>query len=164
MSCDKGNGTNYTKVKCVTCLNGGSCIKDTCSCLPGYEGQYCQTGSANKFCDSWHVLETGSISQFRSYVAYISQGNNRTSVMLDNIYLIGGFSVNANIIRDSIFINDQPLGSRRIIGIGKITTDSGSVQYNKINLFYKITDTLTMQVDDFGFNSRKISNASVWTR
>ena len=164
ISCDKGSGANFTKIKCVTCINGGSCIRDTCQCIVGYEGQYCEISSAPKYFGSWRVTENGSISGHMTYQGYMSRGSNRSELIIQNIGDGSSNTIIANINRDSIFIPDQLLVNKRIVGIGKIYKDSQSAQYNTINLAYMLTDTLTMQVDDFGYKSRKIDSVSVWTR
>ncbi len=164
VSCDKNNAANYTKVKCVTCLNGGSCIRDTCQCIVGYEGQYCEISSAPKYFGSWRVSENGSISGYMTYQGYMSRGSNRSELIIQNIGDGSSNTIIANINRDSIFIPDQLMVNKRIVGIGKIYKDSQTTQYNTINLAYMLTDTLTLEVDDFGYKSGKIESVSVWTR
>lgn len=83
ISCNKGDTTSKTVIKCVTCANGGLCIHDTCQCPAGYEGLSCQTLSYQKFVGSWRVTEKGSTSaSSQTYTISINGTGSATTVTI----------------------------------------------------------------------------------
>ncbi len=163
-SCRKNDGDKTIKIKCVTCMNGGQCINDSCRCPAGYEGLYCETTSVNKFLGSWDVSEKGSISVAKNYTAYIQSDTVNGSVRIEFFNNYFSSYVKANTVKDSIFIPEQVLQGKRVIGKGITYHDPNMSYYNRLYLAYKVTDLVTSIVDDYGYDSPSTSNVSVWTR
>ena len=168
-SCNKDEIKTTTRVKCVTCANGGSCINDTCRCPTGYEGTACQTQTRQKYLGSWTVREKGSTSSsFTQYSLSIQTNSSNpavNSVSLYNLYYYGFSSfllLNAFITSDSIFIPRQQVDSKYIIGKGYFF-GSSSFGTSTITMRYKVTDTATGITNDFGYSSA-VDSPSVWTR
>ena len=166
ISCTKDNNKSTTVIKCVTCVNGGACINDTCRCPAGFEGLTCQTLSIEKYIGQWFVSETGSITSFHQYSIQIQQAfNSITNVSISGLYEpyppFSFSSLTANINGDSIFIPSQPMGNGIIIGKGYLTPGNNSTQFSKITFRYKVTDTIANTVNDFGY-SNPIDSPSVW--
>lgn len=62
-SCNKPDqGTTIDACRSVTCQNGGTCFKGMCTCKAGYEGEFCQTKSNQRYLGNWEISEeiTGS--------------------------------------------------------------------------------------------------------
>ena len=169
-SCKKDNSKTTTKVKCVTCANGGSCINDTCRCPAGYEGAACLTQTRQRYMGSWMVFEQGSTASSPSqYSISIESSNFSSAINNVSIYYLYeyGFStfntVNAYVVADSIFIPTQQFNSQVIVGKGYIHPSSTFGQDGTITMRYMVTDNSTGIVTDFGYNSTADS-PSVWNR
>ena len=169
ISCNKDNNvTSSTIIKCVTCANGGSCINDTCRGPAGYEGTSCQTEAIQKFLGNWIVSEKGSNTGIQNYSIYIENFSSLTSITINQLYYpyISNFTtpnqLSGNIAGDSIFIPTQPLyDSASIVGKGYYTPGSGGA-FSTITFRYKVTNTYTGVVNDFGY-SNPANSPSVWT-
>ena len=103
ISCNKGIDKGTTFIKCVTCVNGGSCINDTCRCPVGYEGASCQTESRSKFTMEWTVSETSKWSGSRQYIVDIWPGlGDVNSIIIYNFHNNLSLVVSGYIAGDSI--------------------------------------------------------------
>ncbi len=164
-SCGKNDAEKTVKVKCVTCMNGGQCINDSCHCPVGYEGVSCQTASSDKVIGVWVVSEKGSISLATSYNLYIARDTlGGGSMIIDHFNNYFQNEVRATIIGDSIFIPEQTYYGKRIVGKGKALYKDQFGEYGTINMAYKVTDLATLIVNDYGYDSPGTSNVSVWNR
>lgn len=168
VSCNKDNSATATVVKkCVTCVNGGLCIKDTCRCPGAYEGFSCETLAGYKFSGSWMVREDGSTSGPSTYFASVnyigsagSPGDLYVNYLHSDIY-----NVRAQVAHDSFIISRQTIDNKTVEGVAVVRSKStnGSSQSTTIAIRYKVTDNTTMITDDFGYTSLADS-PSVWTR
>ena len=163
-SCGKNDGDKIIKVKCVTCLNGGQCINDSCRCPLGYEGVSCQTRSVDKLVGVWNVSEKGSTTLSTHYSVYIKRDTAGSLMLIQNFNDYFSVDIRATIIGDSIFIPEQILEGKRIIGIGKSYYKASYGGYGVIDLAYKVTDLVTVGVNDYGYDSPGAANISVWNR
>ena len=167
-SCNKDNGKSSTKLKCVTCANGGLCLNDTCRCLVGYEGNACQTLTRQKYLGTWNVSEQGSTSPFSTYSITIQSNSSNPLINSVSLYTLHYYSfvtfhmIDAFLTADSIFIPRQQFANQYIVGKGYLRGDplSGT---GTITMRYIVTDTITAITDDFGYSSA-VDSPSVWTR
>ncbi len=168
ISCNKDSNTHATtKIKCVTCANGGSCIDDSCHCPAGYEGAACETMTRNKFISSWTVTEKGTLSAQRQYSVQINSNfaTGINTVQLSNFYDFYSFNyfINATVSGDSIYVPLQHLEGKIFVGAGYIHSDPTFGQYGAITMRYMVTDSITGHVDDFGYAS-PATGTSEWKK
>jgi len=166
-SCNKSDNTKSTTiVKCVTCANGGLCINDTCRCPAGYEGTSCQTLSSQKFLSSWNVIEKGTLTSSRTYSIEIQNNFSLSinSVQVSNFYNYFFFTpVTGTVSSDTLYIPSQHAQGKIIAGIGYIHSDPSFGQFGAITMRYMVTDSITGQIDDFGYNS-STDSPSQWRK
>ncbi len=170
ISCNKDNEKSITRIKCVTCANGGSCINDTCRCPVGYEGVSCQTQSRQKFLGSWQVFERGSASGTHNPYQ-VSIQSNGSFYAINSIYIMWLYNyglpsspyIDGYVSGDSIFIPSQQIDTKTIIGRGYIHSNSSFGQFGSITMAYKVTDLVSGEVDDFGYSS-SLDSPSIWNR
>ena len=164
-SCKSAPTQTVTKIKCVTCANGGSCINDTCVCLSGFQGTNCEIASRPKFLGNWTVSEKGSITSAAQYPVTISEGAGATDLLIRNFNNYFSVPIAATFYYDTIFIANQQHQGKVVFGIGYIYTTATSGQYGAISMAYEIVDTATGAVDDFGFNPAVYhGNPSIWNK
>jgi len=172
IACNKDNSiTSKTIVKCVTCLNGGACIRDTCRCPAAYEGISCQTESILKFTQNfaWTVSESGSVIGPKSpyNISIEPRPSSLTTLLIYNLYgpyyssFYSSVPLNANINGDSIFIPTQVLDSGYITGKGYYVSNSPG--RGTITFRYQVTNTITGVTNDFGY-ANPANNPSIWTQ
>ncbi len=146
-------------------MHGGQCINDSCQCPAGYEGVSCQTATSDKIIGVWVVNEKGSISFATSYNLYITRDTlGGSSIIFDHFNNYFENNVKATIVGDSIFIPEQTLNNKRIIGRGKAFYKDQIGEYGTIEMAYKVTDMATLIVNDFGYDTPSTTNVSVWNR
>lgn len=154
------------KCKAISCAYGGICIDGACACLPGYEGNNCETVSRKKFVSNfWQVSERGTISPTRQYPVAIEPAAEVNWVTIKNFYnFFSDNSVRAYIEKDTITIPNQQIGSKIIFGKGYIHSTSPSTVNNVITMRYVVVDANNNNiVDDFGYYSAiNNSSPSVW--
>ncbi|MES2703176.1 MAG: hypothetical protein V4649_11080 [Bacteroidota bacterium] len=160
--CNKGDDTTSTKVKCVTCANGGSCIDDTCRCLNGWEGSGCLTQTRTKMVGTWTVAEDGSNSAAESYSMFIQTTSATQIDQISFSHIHSIFSVVAIVTKDSVIIPSQTKSGQKIEGSGYYRANGASGDATII-MRYAVTNTSTGVVNDFGYFSPS-SGSSVWTR
>lgn len=88
-SCNKPDqGTVIDACKSINCQNGATCFKGMCTCKAGYEGEYCQTKSNERYLGNWEISEeiTGSnrpsrIGTKQVYDINVSEKNGATTVL-----------------------------------------------------------------------------------
>ncbi|HLO72121.1 MAG TPA: calcium-binding EGF-like domain-containing protein [Flavipsychrobacter sp.] len=92
-SCKKETNTVVTDAKCATvvCQNNGSCMGGVCYCVAGYEGDYCEKASVNRYVGKWDVQETvsgstkgGNVGAKRYFVMDIKKGKMALDILFDN--------------------------------------------------------------------------------
>ena len=172
LSCTKTDTSSTTRVKCVTCAHGGSCINDTCRCPAGYEGTGCQSEARSKFQGSWEVTETGTLTAQRTFNVTISSsfssGSSVTNILLHDLHYNIYTSVTANVSHDSFIIPVQyamDYNSRiqKVEGVGYIHSSPTMGKNGAITLRYYATDTMARSTDDYGYLSTT-SQPSEWSR
>ncbi len=163
-SCSKNDGDKTVKIKCVTCMNGGLCINDSCRCPAGYEGINCELSSADKFTGAWNVSEKGSRSLAVNYVSYIHPDTVSGSVLIQFFNNYFATDVRAFIVVDSIIIPEQVLQGKRIVGKGITYYNPSKSSYGNLYMAYKVTDLATLEVNDYGYDTPGTSNSSVWNK
>ena len=163
-SCSKSDGNKTVKVKCVTCQNGGICINDSCQCPPDFEGISCQIRATDKVVGVWIVSEKGSITIAKNYNVYIQRDVNGNSLLIPNFNGNTLITIRATMVIDSIFIPEQTMEGKIIIGKGKAFYKEVIGEYGLIHMAYKVTDIATSIVDDYGYDSQDETKVSVWNR
>jgi hypothetical protein len=76
----------------VVCQNNGTCLNGTCQCIPGFEGEYCQTASNFRYVGKWNVTEkiigssnTGNINKTKGYTLTIAKGEYNLDLLFNNL-------------------------------------------------------------------------------
>jgi hypothetical protein len=160
-SCQKGHD-GRDKCANVTCAYGGTCLNGVCLCTPGYDGPSCETVSRSKFIHHWEAAEVGSISPMVLYPVDISpSGDSITKVVITGLYHDFFPSLDGFIVADSLIIPTQIYKSKRVIGRGYITDNSGSAN-SRIFFYYKVEDLTDNTIDDFGYIKGDNTYPSVW--
>jgi len=162
ISCKKGSSAS-----CPYCANGSECVRDTCRCPVGYQGQSCDTISRTKFTGAWNVYEKGSLVNTPTQYSIVIYSNNAAAindVLIQNFYNYFASPINANVINDTLFIPSQTLQGKTMVGKGYILSDSIHGQYGLISMYYEIIDSATSLTNDFGYITADSSQPSTWTR
>jgi hypothetical protein len=155
------------KCKMIACQNSAKCIESegSCDCLPGYEGSMCEVTTRDKFIGTWNVEEQGRISPKSNYVTSIKTstlpGANAADVQIFNLNNSTFGMVNATVKGDTITIPEQNIDKKKVQGIGYLTKETFYGAHETLILKYKVTNTVSGDVDDFGF---VVGNPSVWQR
>ncbi len=140
-SCKKEANPVVTDAKCATvvCQNNGSCMGGVCYCVSGYEGDFCEKASVNRYIGKWDVQETVSgstkgvnIGTKRYYVMDIRKGKMALDILFDNFMGEGhnnipgiisrkyvGTAVDADVATKFIFTGNQTItGTYKTINRG----------------------------------------------
>jgi len=163
VSCNKNNSNSGSN--CVSCLNGGTCINDSCTCAPGYEGSGCSIMSRSKFLGSWKVVEKGSMTDTAKYTVSIDTVANQVpNVYIGNFYNYFSAPVLGYVWGDTLYIPIQQMEGKMILGQGYISSNTIAGTNGEIILNYEIVDTATQKTNDFGYISSDLSAPSIWTK
>jgi len=164
ISCNKGDNSGKTITKCVTCLNGGQCINDTCRCPAGYTGVGCETRFIDKFLGEWLVTEQGNASTgTQTYEIEINNIDSVTTLNINGLSDNFAISVLANVVGDSIYIATQTVDGNTYVGVGYIHAGGTLGPNGEITMRYQVTNTSTGVVNDFGYSSPN-DNSSQWIK
>ena len=167
-SCDRQPAATPKKTttpQCPTCVNGGTCVNDSCVCPAGYEGLTCETASRQKFIGNWTVSEKGSLTAADQYSISITEGTGISDVKILNFYNYFSHPIAATVFHDTLYISNQQLEGKVVFGIGYIYSSAAYGQYGAINMAYEIIDTATQAINDFGYNSSvDHSSPSAWNK
>lgn len=146
-SCKKESSPTVTDVKCasVVCQNNGSCMDGICYCAAGYEGDYCEKASVNRYIGKWDLQEkvSGStkstnVGATRLHVMDIKKGKLALDILFDNFMGQGynnipgiisrkyvGTAVDIDVATKFIFTGNQTIPGTYITinrGAGSINT------------------------------------------
>lgn len=158
---------NKDKCKTIVCANGGVCSNGNCICPTGYEGVNCGTLSITKFTGNWQVREKSGITQSSQYGTVISPDPNPSKVnyvQITNFWNYFTTTIEAYVVEDTIFIPNQNVQGHVIVGTGFIEPLATYGQFGTINLYYKVVDTITNDVYDYGFYSTDGTLPSQWDK
>lgn len=164
-SCRNGGSSPFLdKCASISCAHGGTCDKGNCVCPAGYDGVNCEIVCRDKFISAWNVIEDGSITVEGHYDLAIEKDADVSWVTIKNMYNYFG-SVRANIVKDTIYIPNQQMQGKVIVGKGYIYSDTLQPTYTKVCMRYQVIDTASMLVDYFGYYSElNNSKPSIWTK
>ena len=158
---------NRDKCKTIVCANGGVCNGGNCICPTGYEGVNCETVSITKFTGNWQVDEKSGITLAAQYGTVISADPDPTKV---NYVRITNFqnhftqAISAYVVEDTLFIPNQNIQGYLVVGTGFIQSSATYGQFGSINLYYKVVDTATNNVFDYGYYTTDGTLPSVWIK
>lgn len=157
---------NTDRCKTIICANRGICNKGVCTCPTGYEGTNCETITRKKFTGNWSVFEKGSASLAKQYQVNVVDGDGITFVNITNFYNFFHSPIKAYVVGgDRIVIPSQNLEGKIVFGEGTIHSNVTYGQYGGITMRYIVQDTLTLQKDDYGYESAlDFSDASDWNK
>jgi hypothetical protein len=162
---------------CPICLNGGTCILDSCHCPdtytgsnceqllcpPGYEGTNCDVVSKQKFLGYWRVIETDNmVNRTYSYFISIVSDTGIGNVIIQNFTDKYGLNINGIVNRDTLYLPRQKHYRRYIVGVGYISSDTTDGQYGKIAMKYEVQDSSTSKIIDFGLDPSFPNSPSIW--
>jgi hypothetical protein len=152
------------KCKTIVCAYGGVCNGGSCICPPGYEGTTCATVSRDKFTGNWTVFEKGTITGAAQYPISINIDSVIYKCQITNFYNFFKQPIEAIISHDTITIPTQELEGKIVTGVGYINSSSYYGYYGSITVAYEVVDSITNQVDDFGYISGDDSSPSIWNK
>jgi len=158
---------NKDKCKTIVCAYGGTCNDGVCKCPTGYEGTQCESISREKFLGVWSVFEKGTTTNASQYTISIEKDSLIDHVVINNLFnYFTNPPVSAYVIHDSIIIPSQQISGKVITGVGYILDTAVKYhQYAEIIMSYKVVDSATGQIDDFGFDGAvDKSSPSVWNK
>lgn len=106
------------KDKCsVTCLNGGTCLHNSCMCPDGFEGDNCGSLSRDKFVHAWLAHSDSPVTYAGLYPTSIEAGARPADVVvinLDNYFT----RLDGYVHYDTVSIREQAQGDLQVIGWG----------------------------------------------
>ena len=158
---------NRDQCKSIVCANNGVCNRGECICPTGYGGTNCETVLRQKFLGKWTVFEKGSTTVQAQYPITIKEGQRITDVQIVNfnnqfktnvIATVGGQN------GDSLFITDQQVQDKFVLGVGYIATSTTYGQFGTISMRYEVIDSATDIINDYGYYLPDLSAASVWNK
>lgn len=159
---------NRDKCKTIVCANGGVCSGGICTCPTGYEGTNCETVSRDKFTGNYQVIEKGSITESAQYGTVIAADPDPNKISYVQILGFWNYFTNVQIEAyvngDTITIPNQNIQGHVVVGYGYFFYSTTYSQYGNINLYYKVIDTATNQVFDYGFYSTDHTKPSLWEK
>ena len=126
----------------VVCSGNKICFQGVCQCPTGYEGQYCDTLSADKYVGNYQVYQNCINGLPSQYPSNIVQGNYVYEIYIGN--MIGqGLQCRAIINVNDIQIPSQNLGATPISGYGNYNPANGHItlhyQYSQNGIPYDCT-------------------------
>ena len=145
---------NVDRCKTIVCANEGVCNMGVCTCPSGYEGTNCETVTRDKFTGNWMVFEKGSSTFSAQYPISIEPSSLITDVLIYNFNNYFKHPVLATISGYNITIPNQQLDGKIVFGKGYIYTPSNVSyhQYSAISMNYEVIDSVTLNIDDYGYN------------
>ena len=159
---------NRDLCKTIVCANGGVCSLGSCTCPSGFEGTNCETQTRLKFTGNWSVFEKGTASlsaQYEVSIDTVGTFDAYTYVTIKNFNNIFKSPVLAYVSADQLIIPNQRQQGKLIYGIGTISSNVTYGQYGSISMRYLVQDSLTLIVDDYGYNAATdFSDPSAWNK
>jgi hypothetical protein len=157
------------KCKTIVCAYGGTCSGGVCSCPAGYEGTTCANVARNKFLGNWEVFEKGTVTNTAVYPISIVADSLITQVQILNFWNHFKQPIIATVSHDSLIINTQYQAGFTVTGIGYISPGTYYGTYGQLAVQYEIRNDTTSSlypwtVDDYGYISGDMSNASLWSK
>ena len=163
-----GVSCNTDKCKTLICSNGAYCNMGNCICTAGYEGVSCSVPSRDKFVGDWMVFEKGSATFGAQYpISIVADSNIITSVWIYNFNDYFKKPILGTVSGFTLTIPNQQLEGKTIFGKGTISAVEGVtyVQYGAISMSYEVIDSITGQINDYGYNSLvDNSKPSTWNK
>jgi len=156
---------NRDLCKTVVCANGGVCNGGSCTCVAGYEGVNCGTVSRSKFLGNWTVFEKGSYTNAAQYTVHIDTGINISDIIITNFNNYFTLPVLGSVSGDTLYLLNQDLQAKRIVGTGFITPNATYGQDDYMLVSYEVIDSVTGVADDYGYNTLLDNSApSQWNK
>lgn len=149
------------KCKSIVCAYGGVCTDGGCLCPTGYEGPQCETITRDRYLNTWVVTENGSITDAVQYSVSVEKGPAIDELLVKNFYNHLIEQVSARVKGDTLYVPQQVVDHFTVIGHGYITDEKYYGKNGRIVLYYKVTDNLNGQTDDFGIDS---GDPSLWNK
>ena len=114
--CEKANCPSYT-----VCQTG------QCLCSAGYEGEFCDVLSYEKYLGSYQVSENCSPNPGSFYFVTITKyGSDPYTISINNMLDLG-LSAEANVSGEFLTIPSQNMGSLTINGDGQFYSNNGRI-------------------------------------
>lgn len=122
--------------KDVTCLNGGTCDKETgeCICTTGYEGTDCGTALNRKFVGSWSLIQSCDMypGPDTSAITITASTGSLVGLQVQGIFFSSNLVVDATVEADGITLTiprqvQSVNNFREIEGVGTINAAGSSI-------------------------------------
>lgn len=151
--------------KNISCAYGGTCKDGSCLCQTGYEGEFCETISRDKFKGIWNVNEDGTITSVAQYSINIENGDKINEVKITNFQNHFTEKVIAVAYKDTLTIPYQVFTNGYKVEGWATITDTNPLnqhyyQHAIMNFYYKVTDNNGF-VNEYGSGG---AGPSLWSK